>query len=61
MVNKDIKSPRNSNKTVTFADKTTNLYRRTKEEHDRLLQNAVTSKYKNVAEKIKDCCEKIAY
>ena len=53
-LNKDVKSLRNSNKTVTFADKTTNLYLLTKEEHDKLLQNAVTSKYKKVARKIKD-------
>ena len=52
-LNKDIKLLRNSNKTVTFADKTTNLYFLTKEEHDKLLQNAVTSKYKKVAKKIK--------
>ena len=34
--------------------KTTNLYRLTIEEHGKLLQNAVISKYKKVAEKIKD-------
>ena len=34
--------------------KTTNLYRLTIEEHGKLLQNAVISKYRKVAEKIKD-------
>ena len=53
-LNKDIKSLRNSNKTVTFAGKTTNLYLLTKEEHDKLLQNAVTPKYKKVARKMKE-------
>ena len=43
-LNKDIKSLGNSNKIVTFANKTTNLYRLTKEEHSKLLQNAVKSK-----------------
>ena len=53
-LNKDIKSLRNSNKTVTFADKTTNFCLLRKEEHKKLLQNAVTSQYKKVAWKIKD-------
>ena len=53
-LNKYIKSVRNSNETVTFADKTANLYRLTKEEHDKPLQNIVTSKFWKVAEKIKD-------
>ena len=57
-LNKDIKLLRNSNKTLTFADKTTNLYLLTKEEHDKLLQNAITSKYKKVARKIKDKIKK---
>ena len=40
--------------TVTFADKTINLSRLTKEENDKSLQNAVTSKNKKIAKKIKD-------
>ena len=52
-LNKVIKSLHKSNKTVTLTDKTTNLYRLTKEEHDKLLQNAVTSKHKKVAKKDK--------
>ena len=52
-LNEDIKSLHKSNKTVTLAEKTTNLYRLTKEEHDKLLRNAVTSKHKKVAKKDK--------
>ena len=52
-LNKDLKSLHISNKTVTFTDKTTNLYHLTKEEHNKLLQNTITSKYK-VPKKIKD-------
>ena len=33
-------------KTLTFADKTSNMYRLEKEEYRRLLQNAVTTRYK---------------
>ena len=39
---------------MTFADKTSNMYRLTKEEHNKLLRNAVTSKYKKTNTKIKD-------
>ena len=39
---------------MTFADKTSNMYRLTKEEHYKLLQNAVISKYKKTNTKIKD-------
>ena len=68
--NKDIKSLRNSNKTVTFADKTTNLYRLTKEENNKLLQNKEgrrRDKRQNQLGRQVDfkvetrCCEKIAY
>ena len=43
---KDLKGIRSSNKTLTAADKTWNMYRLSKEEYSKLLQNAVTSKYK---------------
>ena len=43
---KDLKGIRSSNKTLTAADKTSNMYRLSKEEHSALLQNAITSKYK---------------
>ena len=39
---------------MAFADKTSNMYRLTKEEHKKLLWNAVTSKYKKAKTKIKD-------
>ena len=43
---KDVKRIWSSNKTLTAADKTWNMYRLSKEEYSKLLQNAVTSKYK---------------
>ena len=52
-LNKEEKQLRNSSKTVTFADKTTILYLRTKEEHGTLLQNTIISKYKKVPRKTK--------
>ena len=48
-LNRDITSLHNSKKRVTLADKITNLYCLTKEERNKLLQKAVTSKYKKVA------------
>ena len=50
----DIRLIHNSKKTMTFADKTSNMYRLTKEEHNKLLRNAITSKYKKTKKKIKD-------
>ena len=50
----DIRLIHNSKKTMTLADKTSNMYRLTKEEHNKLLRNAVTSKYKKTNTKIKD-------
>ena len=43
---KDLKGIRSSNKTLTAADKTSNMYRLSKEEYPNLLKNAITSKYK---------------
>ena len=47
---------KNTPTTLTFADKTTNMYKLTKEEHNKLLTDAVTSTYKkaeaNVESKI---------
>ena len=34
--------------TLTAADKTSNMYRLTKEEHDKLVNNAITSTYKKL-------------
>ena len=50
----DIRLIHNSKKTINFADKTSNMYRLTKEEHNKLLRNAVTSKYKKTNTKVKD-------
>ena len=44
----NIKTVKQSKKTLTSADKTSNMYRLSKEEHDELLANAVTSNYKKV-------------
>ena len=41
----DVRKVRSSKKTLTFADKTSNIYRLEKEEYRRLLQNAVTATY----------------
>ena len=42
----DIKLIHNSKKTMTFADKTSNMYQLIKEEHNKLLRNAITLKSK---------------
>ena len=42
----DIRLIHNSKKTMTFADKTSNMYQLTKEEHNKLLRNAITLKSK---------------
>ena len=50
---KDLKDIQSSKKTLTVADKTSNMYRLSKEEYSNLLQNSITSKYektdKNIA------------
>ena len=50
----DIRLIHNSKKAMTFVEKFANMYRLTKEEHNKLLQNAITSKYKKTNTKIKD-------
>ena len=50
----DIRLIHNSKKALTFVEKIANMYRLTKEEHNKLLQNAITSKYKKTNTKIKD-------
>ena len=42
----DINQVRASNKTMTFADKTSNVYRLSKDEYDKLINNSITSTYK---------------
>ena len=54
----DLKAMRNSGKTLTQADKTTNMYRLSPEEYNKLKHNAVTSKYKKASSKIKENVEK---
>ena len=48
----DIRTINNTDATLTFADKTTNLYKLSKEDHNKLLQNAVTTTYKKVNKNI---------
>ena len=50
----DIRLIHNSKKTMTFADKTSSMCRLKKEEHSKLLRNAIISKYKKRNTKIKD-------
>ena len=40
-------------KTMPFADESSNVYRLAKEEHNKLLRNAITSQYKSANTKIK--------
>ena len=50
---KDIQLIKSSDKTVTFADKTMNLYRFTKAEYNHLINNAIISKYKKASNNIR--------
>ena len=50
----DIRLIHNSKKAKTFVEKTSNMYRLTKEELNKLLRNAITSKYKKTNAKVKD-------
>ena len=54
----DIGKITKSKKTLTAADKTSNMYRLTKEEHDKLVHNAVTKTYKKAPEGIKERIDK---
>ena len=42
-----------SNKTMTFADKTTNIYRLTREEYEKILNDSITTTYKKASNNIK--------
>ena len=53
-LHEDIRLIHNSKKTMTFADKTSNIYRLTKEEHNKLLRSAIISKYKKTNIKVKN-------
>ena len=50
---KDIQLIKSSDKTVTFADKAAKLYRLTKAEYDHMINNTITSKYKEASNNIK--------
>ena len=54
----DIQNIRNSEKTLTPADKTTNMYKLTKDQYAQLKQNAVTTKYKKANNNIKEKVDK---
>ena len=62
-LHEDLKKVRSSKKTLTFADKTSNMYRLDKEEYRHLLQNAVTTTYKksNKETERRINCEGIKY
>ena len=49
----DIKSIQQSSKTITPADETSNMYRLTKEEYNKMRRNAITSTYKKANRNIK--------
>ena len=49
----DIKLIQQSSKTLTPAGKTSNMYRITKEEYNKMRRNAITSTYKKANENIK--------
>ena len=52
-LNEDIRNIRNSDKTITPADKTANMYRLTKDEYNKMLHNSITSAYKKTNNNIK--------
>ena len=48
-----------SNKIMTFADKTTNTYRLTREEYEKILNDSITATYKKASNKHDEenqCC-----
>ena len=49
----DLRRMKASNKTMTFADKTTNIYRLTREEYGKILNDSVTATYKKANNNIK--------
>ncbi|XP_065658434.1 uncharacterized protein LOC136082943 [Hydra vulgaris] len=51
---KDIKAIRLSDKTLIQADKTSNMYKLSKEQYNKLLTNAITATYKKANPKLKD-------
>ena len=49
----DISLIKDSHKTMTFVDKTSNMYRLTKEQYDKLIINSIKSTYKKANSNIK--------
>ena len=49
----DLKRMKASNKAMAFADKTTNIYRLTREEYDKILNDSITATYKKASNNIK--------
>ena len=50
----DIRTIKNTKTTLTFADKTSNVYKVTKEQYEKLLNNAIMTSYKKVSKKTQD-------
>ena len=57
-IKKDIGTITKSSKTLTAADKTSNMYRLSKQEHDKLVHDAVTATYKKAPSDIKEKIDK---
>ena len=57
-LNEDVKARKSSNKTLALADKTSNVYKLTKDQYNHLLGNAVTATYKKATKGIKDIINK---
>ena len=53
-LSEDIRTIKNTKTTLTFADKTSNVYKVTKEQYEKLLNNAITTSYKKVSKKTQD-------
>ena len=53
-IKEDIRLINNSKKTLTFADKTANMYRLTKDEYNKFLNDAITTTYKKVNNNVHD-------
>ena len=49
----DLKRMKASNKTTTFADKTTNIYHLTREEYEKIINNSITATYKKASNNVK--------
>ena len=51
-MNDDINTTHNTNTTLTFADKTSNLYKLKKEQHQKMLNDSITTTYKKPSDNI---------